>query len=79
MNPEVMAQAFFGMFFSYNIAQAIFAGNMALETTIDELVEQFVAAVRSTGLKVETGRFQQYMQVEIHNDGPVTILLDSKK
>ena len=45
----------------------------------EELVEQFVAAVRSTGLKVETGRFQQYMQVEIHNDGPVTILLDSKK
>ena len=45
----------------------------------EELVEQFVAAVRSTGLKVETGRFRQYMQVEIHNDGPVTILLDSKK
>jgi hypothetical protein len=43
MNPEVMAQAFFGMFFSYNIAQAIFAGSMSIETTTDELVEQFVA------------------------------------
>jgi D-tyrosyl-tRNA(Tyr) deacylase len=42
------------------------------------LVEKFIAAVRNTGLKVETGRFQQYMQVEIVNDGPVTILLDSK-
>ncbi len=42
MNPEVMAQAFFGMFFSYNIAQAIFAESMALETTIDEVVQQFV-------------------------------------
>ena len=41
------------------------------------LFEQFVAALRATGLKVETGRFQQYMQVEIHNDGPVTIMLDS--
>jgi D-tyrosyl-tRNA(Tyr) deacylase len=42
------------------------------------LFERFVAALRSTGLRVETGRFQQYMQVEIHNDGPVTILLDSR-
>jgi D-tyrosyl-tRNA(Tyr) deacylase len=37
-----------------------------------------VEQARATGLRVETGRFQQYMQVEIHNDGPVTILLDSK-
>jgi len=45
----------------------------------EQLFEQFVGQVRATGLKVETGRFQQYMQVEIHNDGPVTILLDSKR
>jgi len=44
----------------------------------EELIGQFVEEARATGLKVETGRFQQYMQVEIHNDGPVTILLDSK-
>ena len=44
----------------------------------EELFERFITAVRNTGLKVETGRFQQYMQVEIHNDGPVTILLDSR-
>ncbi len=44
----------------------------------EELFEQFVEQARATGLKVETGRFQQYMQVEIHNDGPVTILLDSR-
>lgn len=43
----------------------------------EELFEKFVRQARATGLKVETGRFQQYMQVEIHNDGPVTILLDS--
>ncbi len=43
----------------------------------EELFEYFVEEVRATGLKVATGRFQQYMQVEIHNDGPVTILLDS--
>ena len=42
------------------------------------LFEQFVEQAHATGLKVETGRFQQYMQVEIHNDGPVTILLNSR-
>ncbi len=45
----------------------------------EELFERFVEQIRATGLKVETGRFQQYMQVEIHNDGPVTILLDSRE
>ena len=44
-----------------------------------ELYDFFVAQIRSTGLKVETGIFQEYMLVEIHNDGPVTLLLESKK
>ncbi len=43
----------------------------------EKLFEHFVEQASATGLKVETGRFQQYMQVEIHNDGPVTILLNS--
>jgi len=47
-------------------------------TQAEEIFERFVEQTRATGLRVETGRFQQYMQVEIHNDGPVTILLDSK-
>jgi len=45
----------------------------------EKLFQQFVEQVRATGLKVATGRFQQYMQVEIHNDGPVTIMLDSQE
>jgi len=44
----------------------------------EALFQQFVDAVKASGLKVATGRFQQYMQLEIHNDGPVTIMLDSK-
>jgi len=47
-------------------------------TQAKELFEHFVEEANATGLKVETGRFQQYMQVEIHNDGPVTILLNSR-
>src|SRR4030043_1975164 len=43
-----------------------------------ELYEFFVEQVRSTGLKMETGLFQEHMLVEIHNDGPVTILLESR-
>ncbi len=45
----------------------------------EELFRQFVQLAGATGLKVQTGRFQQYMQVEIRNDGPVTILLDSRE
>src|SRR5439155_10172237 len=44
-----------------------------------ELYECFVKRVRAAGLKCETGRFQQMMEVELINDGPVTILLDSSK
>jgi D-tyrosyl-tRNA(Tyr) deacylase len=45
----------------------------------EKLFEEFVAAARDTGLKVATGRFQQHMFVEICNDGPVTIMLDSRE
>ena len=44
-----------------------------------ELYEYFVQKVRETGVTCETGRFQAVMQVELVNDGPVTILLDSKR
>ena len=44
----------------------------------EELYKFFVEQVRSTRLKVETGLFQEHMLVEIYNDGPVTILLESK-
>lgn len=44
-----------------------------------ELYEYFVGRIRAAGLPCETGRFQEMMQVELVNDGPVTILLDSSK
>jgi len=43
------------------------------------LYEYFVDRVRASGLRCETGKFQEMMQVELVNDGPVTILLDSSK
>jgi D-tyrosyl-tRNA(Tyr) deacylase len=44
-----------------------------------ELYEYFVEKIRAAGLLCETGRFQETMQVELVNEGPVTILLDSAK
>jgi D-tyrosyl-tRNA(Tyr) deacylase len=43
------------------------------------LYEEFVQCLRSSGIAVETGVFQAHMEVELVNDGPVTILLDSEK
>jgi len=44
-----------------------------------ELYEYFVGQVRKAGLHCETGRFQEMMDVELVNDGPVTLLLDSDR
>jgi D-tyrosyl-tRNA(Tyr) deacylase len=43
------------------------------------LYQYFVERIRAAGLRCETGKFQEMMQVELVNDGPVTILLDSSK
>ena len=43
------------------------------------LYEEFVRSLRSLGIPVETGVFRAHMEIELVNDGPVTILLDSTK
>ena len=45
----------------------------------NRLYEEFVRCLRSFGVRVETGVFQAHMEVELVNDGPVTILVDSEK
>jgi D-tyrosyl-tRNA(Tyr) deacylase len=44
-----------------------------------ELYEYFVSRIRAAGVICETGQFQAMMKVELVNDGPVTILLDSTR
>jgi len=44
-----------------------------------ELYRSFVAEVRGRGIPVGEGRFQEHMDVELVNDGPVTLLVDSRK
>ncbi len=53
---------------------AALGGNKA-----EEFYIKFVEMLREEDFKVETGKFGAHMKVEIHNDGPVTILLDSTK
>ena len=45
----------------------------------NSLYEDFVSLARERGVNVETGQFQAHMMVDILNDGPVTMLIDSKK
>jgi D-tyrosyl-tRNA(Tyr) deacylase len=47
--------------------------------TARRIYEDVVARLRSSGVPVETGRFQAHMLVDLVNDGPVTILIDSRK
>jgi D-tyrosyl-tRNA(Tyr) deacylase len=51
----------------------------ALPELAEPLYERYVAALEQFGLKVATGRFQADMAVALVNDGPVTMLLDSRK
>ena len=53
--------------------------NAAPPDEANRLYEEFIRSLRSLGVPVETGVFQAHMQVELVNDGPVTILLDSEK
>ena len=51
----------------------------ALPDTAEPLVEQFVERLRAAGVRVETGRFGAEMVVELVNDGPFTLVLDSER
>jgi D-tyrosyl-tRNA(Tyr) deacylase len=45
----------------------------------EPLYRAFLAELRGQGIAVETGQFQTEMQVSLVNDGPVTLLIDSRK
>ena len=53
--------------------------NAARPDIDNELYQKFISFLREDGLHVEEGVFQTHMMVDLVNDGPVTILLDSKK
>lgn len=51
----------------------------ALPDEAEALYEYFVRRLREAGITCKTGRFREMMEIELVNDGPVTILLDSEK
>src|SRR5207248_2292391 len=51
----------------------------AMSSEAGELYNEFVRCIRALGVTVATGVFQAHMKVDLVNDGPVTILLDSEK
>lgn len=54
--------------------------NAAPPDVAEPLIDHYAAALRRAGVqRVESGMFGAHMQVEIHNDGPVTILLDTEE
>ena len=53
-------------------------GNAMEPVSANEMYEKFVAYIREQGIHTETGEFGAYMKVSLTNDGPVTIILESK-
>lgn len=45
----------------------------------NKIYDEFVKSLKGTGIKVETGIFGAHMDVSIENDGPVTLIVESKK
>ena len=56
-----------------------FYGAAARPEVAEPLYEKFMACLRESGVHVESGVFGAEMALEIHNDGPVTLMLESKK
>lgn len=55
-----------------------FFGDAARPEIAEPLYEKFIGFVKASGVKVATGRFGADMKVEIQNDGPVTLMIESK-
>lgn len=53
-------------------------GSAAAPAEAKQLYEEYIRCLQTAGVRVETGVFQAHMEVELVNDGPVTILLDSE-
>jgi len=78
VNGELLAVSQFTLLADTRKGRRPSFSQAALPSEAEDLFNSFVEMVKAAGLKVATGRFQQHMLVEIHNNGPVTMLLDSK-
>jgi len=78
VNGELLAVSQFTLLADTRKGRRPSFSQAALPNEAEDLFNSFVEMAKAAGLKVATGRFQQHMLVKIYNDGPVTILLESK-
>lgn len=78
VNAEILVVSQFTLYADCRRGRRPSFTNAARPETSNPLYEKFVEALRQHGLHVQTGEFGAKMMVEIFNDGPVTILLDSE-
>lgn len=79
INGEVLAVSQFTLFGDCRKGRRPSFSEAAPAHEAEALYGKFVEFLRDFGVSVSTGRFQTMMMVEIYNDGPVTMLLDSNK
>ncbi len=79
INGQVLAISQFTLFGDVRKGRRPSFISAADPVAANRLYEQVIEHIRSMTIHVETGKFQANMQVELVNDGPVTILIDSKK
>lgn len=79
VNGEVMVISQFTLYGDCRKGRRPSFTSAAQPTKAEELYNYYISALTEMGITPKTGIFQAYMQVELTNDGPVTILLDSKK
>lgn len=79
INAEILLVSQFTLFASTRKGRRPSFTEAAPPEKAENLIDRLADLLLSTGLRVETGRFQEHMMVEIHNDGPVTILIDSSE
>jgi len=78
INGEILAVSQFTLMASTRKGRRPSFTSAAPPEMAELLIDKFTGFLRASGLKVATGQFQAHMLVEIHNDGPVTISIDSK-
>ena len=76
---EVMAVSQFTLYGDARKGRRPSFSDAARPDVANPLYEEFVEKLRAQGITVGTGEFGAHMMVELTNDGPVTILLESKK